>query len=770
MRDIFQLSRRRFLQNSAIAAAFASGVSRVEAQQDIINDNFIDTLLAKMTLEEKAGQLHMEGVLTPRMVQPNFQKINPFTPNFTPAQAQKLLDEQQHRIRQGAIGFMTSPEDVDSVILAQKTAVEETRLKIPLLFGADIIHGHKTVFPVPIAEAASFEPDLARRTARAAAKEVTADQGIDMTYAPMVDIARDQRWGRVVEGSGEDVLLGSLFAEARVRGFQNDDPAAPDSLLACVKHFAAYGAAESGLDYAGNGLSERVLHEVYLPPFDAAFRAGAIVTMAAFNTNDGVPSTGDPHLLTEILRQRMGFNGAVLSDFQSEKELVNHGYAKDDRDAARMALTAGCDIGMVSGIYPQYLPDLVRSGELDVRYLDQAVRRVLYIKKQAGLFDDPFRRINKTTSTLAPMLKQHRQLARESAQKSVVMLKNEQSLLPLSKAGQRIALIGPFGEDTDNLDGAWSPFVPAIPSVSLVDGIKNVLSNTSDLTIVKGSEITTAIDGGIHAAVVAAQHSDVVILAIGEAATMSGESSSRTNIVIPEAQQALAEAVAATGTPVIVILRNGRALALKGAVRDANAILVGWYLGTATGPALTDILFGDVAPSGRLPMSFPLESGQQPYYYARELSGRPPAADSKQHFTSHFLDIPNQPLYPFGHGLSYSEIEYSTTHCNKNTITKGESLLVSCYLQNRGGRTVFETAQLYLHDNAASVVQPVRKMIDFTRVKLLPGEKKKIQFTVDSSALSFLDRNLTTRLEAGAFTVWIAPSATAGEPAQFELK
>ncbi|TXS92187.1 beta-glucosidase [Parahaliea maris] len=762
------ISRRNFLLTSAIVSVAAYGKA-TSGRLGLEKDPFIEDLIVRMTLEEKAGQLHMENVLTPRMIQPNFQKINPFTPNFTPEVAEGLLNDQLARIRAGAIGFMTSPEDIDSTILAQKTAVEETRLKIPLLFGADIIHGHQTVFPVPIAEAASFEPELARQTARACALEATSNLGLDMTYAPMVDIARDQRWGRVVEGAGEDVLLGARFAAARVSGFQGESRDDLHSLLACVKHFAAYGAAESGLDYAGTAISERVLAEVYLPPFSAAFDAGAIVTMAAFNTIDGEPSTGSHHLLTEILRGQLGFSGAVLSDFQSELELIKHGFAADEKDAARLALSAGCDIGMASGIFPRYVPELVRAGQLDESVLDQAVRRILLVKREAGLFDDPFRRISEQRAR-SPAPSSHRKLAREAATKSVVMLKNDDNLLPLPSSGKRIALIGPFAADQENLDGPWSPFVPERPSVPLVDGIRGIMQERANLNVVKGCDIEASIAGGIDEAVNAAREADVVILALGESTDMSGESASRTEITVPPAQQDLAEAVSATGKPVVVVLRNGRALALDGAVRDAQAILVGWFLGTETGPALADLIFGKVSPSGRLPMTFPLASGQQPFYYARESSGRPPQGDSTTKFTSHFLDIPQVPLYAFGHGLGYAEVEYGPTQCNASNLNLAGSLDVSATITNQSRRwSAEEVVQLYIHDRVASLVQPVRKMVDFKKIKLAPGKSETVTFTLTAANLSFLKRDLQPTVEPGEFDVWIAPSAEKGTPTTFNL-
>ncbi len=759
------IDRRRFLMAAAAAGMVAALAGEAEAEPT--SDVVLDDLVGRMTLQEKAGQLHMEGALSPRMGEPDFAKMNPFFPPTTEAAAKAAYAAQLERVRAGNIGTLMTPMDLDSVTTMQRTAVDRSRLKIPLMFGTDIIHGRLTVFPVPVAEAASFEPELARRTARACAIEATAS-GLDLTFAPMVDIARDQRWGRVVEGAGEDVLLGRLFAAARVRGFQGDRRGGADSLLACPKHFAAYGAAESGLDYAGNSISERMLHEVYLPPFKAAFDAGAILTMASFNTIDGVPSTGNRHLLTDILRGELGFQGAVISDYESEKELVNHGFAADDRDAARLALEAGCDIGMVSGIFPRYLPGLVRSGALQMEVLDRAVRRVLFVKKEAGLFEDPFRRIDKRRYAV-PAPAAHRALAREAAHKSVVLLKNEGDLLPLPKTGQRVALIGPFGADQANLDGPWSPLVPERPAIPLAAGIQAAMADPALLTVVAGSGADAPIPGGVEAAVAAAQAADVVILAIGETTEMSGESASRTDIIIPGAQQALAEAVAATAKPMIVVLRNGRALALTGAVRDARAILVGWFLGTETGPALADILFGDASPSGRLPMTWPIATGQEPYYYARESSGRAAERGSTAKFKSHFLGMADAPLYPFGHGLSYAPVAYGPTRCSTPNLTFSGALTVTANVSNLGKRPVEEVVQLYVHDRVASIVQPVRRLIAFRKIVLAPGETHSIDFPLTAADLRHLGHDLRPSVEKSDFDVWIAPSAAAGEPARFTL-
>lgn len=761
----FNQHRRQFLISSAVATACAA-LASTPLHAAVGELDKIDQLIGRMTIEEKAGQLHLEPVLSMRMADSDFAKQNPWMPPTTDEKTRAEIAVQLDNVRKGRIGMLTTPMDIDSLINAQKVAVNESRLGIPLMFGADLIHGFSTVFPVPIAEAASFEPDLARRTAQAVAKE-GAYAGHDVTYAPMVDIARDQRWGRVVEGAGEDVLLGSHFAAARVKGFQGN-VGGKESLLACVKHFAAYGAAESGLDYAGSPITERILQEVYLPPFQAAFDAGAVLTMASFNTIDGVPATGNHHLLTTILRDKMGFKGAVMSDYESERELVAHGFAANDKDAAKIALKAGCDIGMVSGIFPKYIPELVKSGELDEAILDQAVRRILYVKQQAGLFDDPFVRLNKQRYDL-PVHLEHQSLARESAVKSIVLLKNQDSLLPLPKSGKKIALVGPFATDTKNLNGAWSPFSAKFDSVPLDAGLRSKLANQSQLIIEPGCDIESAIDGGLDAAVKAANAADIVVLALGESEKMTGESTSRTDIALPESQIALAKAVASTGKPVVVLLRNGRALELDDVIKDAPAVLVTWYLGSEMGNAVADILFGDAFPSGRLPMTFPLASGQQPYYYARERSGRPALDGSTAMFKSHFTGIPDAPLYYFGHGLTYGDITYSKTQCSATTLPAQGTIKVSAKVTNRGKYKAEEVVQCYIHDKVATVVQPKRKLVDYRKVTVLPGQTLEVTFELNRAQLTFVDQNLNTVAEPGEFDVWVAPSAGAGEKSTFTL-
>jgi beta-glucosidase len=761
-------SRRQVLAGAGAIVALMTAGGRAAAAAGA-SDPAIERLIAAMTLEEKAGQLAMEGAMSPHMGKSDFFAMNPDAPHISEGEAMAHYQAQLERVKAGQIGFLLGTVDASDVRDFQTAAVQGSRLKVPLLFGLDVIHGYRTIFPVPVGEAASWDPELARRTARAAAEEASA-VGLDLTFAPMVDVAHDQRWGRVVEGAGEDPYLGSRFAEARVRGFQGTLGAA-DSVLACPKHFAAYGAAEAGLDYSGTFISERLLREVYLPPFQAAFQAGAITTMASFNTIDGVPSTGNHHLLTDILRGEWGFPGLVMSDYESEAQLVQHGFAADDADAARIALTAGCDVGMVSGIYPKYLPGLVRSGRVPQAALDEAVRRVLWVKKQAGLFDAPFRRIDARRAASRALDPEHHRLAREAGAKSIVLLKNDGEVLPLKRSGVKIALIGPCGDDRKNLNGPWTPPYSCGPATPLDEGLKRAMADPALLTVVRGSEFEAPIEGGIEAAVAAAKAADVVLLAIGETEEMSGESSSRTEIVVPAPQQALAEAVARTGKPVVVILRNGRALALEGAVRDAPAILVTWFLGSETGPAIADVLFGEVGPAGRLPMSFPRASGQEPYYYSHESSGRPPEpAHPLAKFTNHFIGVENRSLYPFGHGLTYSTIAYGPVSVSAPALPWNGVIEVSTEIRNTGTRAAEEVAQLYIHQHAASVAPPLRLLKGFQKIRLAPGESRRVSFRLNRADLEFVHADLQRRAEPGLFQVWISPSAEAGEPAAFTLQ
>jgi beta-glucosidase len=752
------VSRRNFLLGTS-SLALLTLVQRVAPASTLSAqaEAHIESLIARMTLHEKAGQLSIFSDTT-RTV-PKTQ-INP--------EAGPPVDRNlAQRVREGRLVGVFNGLGAAGARAIQRIAVEESRMKIPLIFGADVLHGLYTVFPIPLGEAASFDPQLCERTARAAAVESTAS-GLHWTFAPMVDIGRDQRWGRVAEGSGEDPYLGSVLAAARVRGFQGKRLTDQDSLLACPKHFVAYGAAMGGMDYNTVELSEQTLHEVYLPPFKAAFDAGALSTMSSFNDINGVPMSANRQLMTELLREQWKFRGMVVSDYTADMELVAHGVAKDPRDAARLAIMAGIDISMQSDLYNLYLPDLVTSGELSQAVVDESVRRVLRIKYLLGLFDNPYRSLDPEVEKRNVMTPELRAIARESARASIVLLKNEGGLLPLPKSGRKIALIGPFGADTTNLAGPWAPFGRMDQAVSVEQGIRAALADQSLLTVTPGSLIEKPLDGGIEAAVAAARAADVVVLAIGEGQDMSGEAQSRTQIVVPEPQQRLAEAVAKVGKPIVVLLRNGRALALEGAVRNAQAILVTWFLGTETGNAVADVLFGDYSPSGRLPVSFPQDSGQQPYFYNRRTTGRP-QVDEKPAYKARYREVSNEALYPFGHGLTYSRITYEPPTLSTQKLPWDGTLTVSARITNRGEREVEEVAQLYIRDRTASMTRPIRELKGFRKVRLAPGASVDVQFTLRRQDLAFYNRRMEFVAEPGEFDVWIAPSATTGVSARFEL-
>jgi beta-glucosidase len=756
-----RISRRAALMGAGAVAAWLASPARalLQAAGRVEVPAFVDPLIGRMTLEEKAGQLSLMAsawgggtavALNPPSNGPDFQ-------------------QQVEEARQGQLTGVFNGNGARMARIMQAAVMSESRLKIPLIFAADIIHGHRTVFPVPLAEVASFEPDLARRTAAAAAFEASG-AGIDWTFSPMVDVARDQRWGRGVEGGGEDVLLGELFAAARVRGFQGADLKSNDQLLACVKHFAAYGAGESGLDYNVVDMSDRRLREVYLPTYKAAFDAGALSGMASFNEINGVPSTGNHWLQTDLLRGEWGFQGFVVSDYTGDEEMIAAGYARDGRDAARLAFLAGVDMSMQSGLYRKYLPELVRAGAVPQAMLDQSVRRVLAVKAMLGLFDDPFRRIDEKREQSRSLLPATRALARESGRKSIVLLKNEGDLLPLPKSGKAIALIGPFASGQHDLIGPWCVYGDDAKAVDLATGVRNALGGKGKLIVAEGSGVEEPINGGIAKAVAAARAADIVVLAVGESQNMSGEAQSRTDIVVPEAQQKLVEAIAATGKPMVVVLKHGRALALHGAVANAQAILATWFLGTETGNAIADVLFGDYSPSGRLPASFPRASGQEPYYYAHKPTGRPNPEGPLAEYKAHYRGIPNSALYPFGHGLTYGKIEYSELVLSAPAIAMNGSMTIAARLTNRGGRAAEEVAQLYIHDRTTSITQPVRVLKAFRKVALAPGQSEIVQFTLRASDLAFLGVADRPVAEPGGFDVWIAPSAESdGVHGSFEL-
>ena len=745
-----RISRRAALLGGGAVAAWLSSPARalLKAAGEIRTPALVNELIGRMTLEEKAGQLQLMASAWGGSA----------ALALNPPQGNSDFPKQVEEARQGQLTGVFNGNGSRMARLLQNAAVKESRMKIPLIFAADIIHGHRTIFPVPLAEVASFEPDLARRTAEAAAFEA-AGAGIDWTFSPMVDVARDQRWGRGVEGGGEDVLLGRLFAAARVQGFQGTDLKSTEHMLACVKHFAAYGAAESGLDYNVVDMSEMRLREVYLQPYKAGFDAGALSAMASFNEINGIPSTGNHWLMTDLLRGEWGFKGFVVSDYTGDEEMIAAGFAKDGRDAARIAFLAGVDMSMQSGLYRQHLPELVRAGAIPPAKLDESVRRVLTLKAMLGLFDDPFRRIDEKREVARSMLPRTRALAREAGRKAIVLLKNDGELLPLPRSGKRIALIGPFAAGVARQVGPWVVYGDDAQSIDLVTGVRAAVAQPDSVIVAVGSGVEEPLAGGIEQAVAAARAADVVVLAIGEDAAMSGEAQSRTEIVVPEPQQALAEAVAAVGKPLVVVLKHGRALALQGAVANAQAILATWFLGTETGNSIADVLFGAYGPSGRLPASFPRASGQEPYYYAHKPTGRPNPPGELQTYKAHFHGIPNSALYPFGHGLTYGKIDYSGFSQSAPTLRKNGTIELAATITNRGAHAAEEVVQLYTHDRTASVTRPVRELKAFRKVALAPGQSEVVRFTLRAADLRFYGHDAKPKVEPGTFDVWIAPSA-----------
>lgn len=738
------LDRRQMLTGGAAIAGLSLGSTTAFAQSDRI-----ESLITRMTPTEKAGQLSCFS-----------DQIRPIGVPFNPGLATGGAAEQLARIKTGQIGMLFNGVGYAGAKAAQDAAMA-TRLKIPLIFAGDVIHGLRTAYPLPIAEACAFDPDLAERTARAAALETTA-LGIHWTFAPMVDVARDQRWGRVAEGSGEDPYLGIQLARARVRGFQGDDLRDPTRMAACAKHFAAYGAVSGGQDYNFTEISPATLHEVHLAPFKAAVDAGVATLMSAFNDIDGVPSSGNHWLMTDLLRGEWRFRGMVVGDYTADEELIAHGYAKDGRDAAKKAFMAGMDMAMQSNLFNLWLPDLVEKGEVPLARLDEGVRRVLHLKDAIGLFDNPYRSVSqkaeRTSVSTPAMLK----LSREAGARSIVLLKNDGNLLPLKKNPGRIALIGPFAEDRKNVVGTWAFMADEKLNLSIAQGLR---ARGLTVTTAQGSDIEAPLPGGIAAAVAVAQDSDIVLLAIGESQLMSGEAQSRTEITIPAPQMALAEAVAATGKPVIVLLRHGRALALHGAVKDAPAIVATWFLGSESGNAIADVLFGDVNPSAKLSASFPNESGQEPYFYNHKNTGRPAPDTGSQEYKSRYRETKNEALYPFGHGLSYTSFAVSNVVVPARMT---DTLTVTATVTNTGARAGDEVVQLYIHDRVASRTRPVRELKGFARVSLARGAAKRVTLTLKREDLRFWG-NGDWVIEPGIFDLWVATSSIDGEKQSFEL-
>jgi beta-glucosidase len=718
-----------------------------------------DSLLALMTLDEKLGQLTQ-------------------TPAEGDQTGPKVDAGGLQQVRDGKLGSFLGLFGADVTRRVQRVAVEESRLHIPLLFGEDVIHGMRTIFPIPLGMAATFDSAAAVREAHIAAVEATA-MGVSWTFAPMVDIARDARWGRIAEGAGEDPLLGSVMAAAQVRGFQGDNLHAPTALLATAKHFAAYGAAEAGRDYNVVSVSERQLWETYLPPFEAAVHAGVGSLMASFNEINGTPSHANDWLLTDVLRRQWGFRGMVVSDWTGVLELMPHGIAADSATAARRALHAGVDMEMSSALYRSTLPAEVRAGRFPRSIIDTAVHRVLRVKAALGLFDDPYHGASAERERRDILTPENRTAAREIARESIVLLTNNvvgnAPALPLRRTLGTLAVIGSLANDSASTLGPWAGIGRQEDAISVLTGLRRAMPGTR-ISYAPGVPVDSMRTSGIAEAEQLARMADAVVLVLGENRDMSGEASSRASVELPGAQLQLAQAVvrAARGVgqgtppkPVIVVLMNGRPLAVQWLADSASALVESWFLGVEHGNAVADILLGDVVPSGKLPVTMPRVTGQVPIYYNHKNTGRPPNADN--HYTSKYLDVPWTPLFPFGHGLSYTTFTYGNLHVSRESLRGTDSLTVTVDVTNSGGRAGTEVTQLYLRDDAATVTRPLRELRGFRRTALQPGETRTLRFILRPSDLALYDRDMRRVVEPGTFTLWAGGSSAATLEAHFAV-
>jgi beta-glucosidase len=711
----------------------------------------VDGLIHRMTLAEKFGQLEMSG---------------PTGANGTPGKT--LLNE----VRNGQVGSVLDLVGVDNINKVQQAALK-SRLRIPVIFALDVIHGYKTIFPVPIAEASSWDPGAVENDESISADEATAD-GIKWTFNPMVDIARDPRWGRVVEGSGEDPFLGSAMAAAKVRGYQGTNFSAPDKMAATVKHFAAYGAPVAGREYNTVDMSTQQLLNAYLPPYKAAIDAGAASVMSAFNSLNGVPSSANPYLLTTILRQEWGFGGTVVSDYQAIQELIAFGFAANGADAARLALTAGVDIEMGVQVpsqystYTDYGPGLVRSGKVSMATINNDVRHVLTLKYLAGMFAHPFTNPNRVKH--AELTPAHLAAERGMAGRSMVLLKDSGRALPLSRSVPSVAVVGPLANDPADQLGPDVPIGYSLAQgkvVPVLQGIKAAVPQAT-LRYAQGCDTSCTSTAGFGAAVSAAKASDVTVVVVGEPAADSGEASSRSRIGLPGDQLALVQAIAATGKPYVVVLMNGRPLTIGWLARHAPALLEAWFPGTEGGNAVADVLFGKVDPGGKLPMSFPRDVGQIPVYYNQLPTGRP--YDPNNKYTSRYLDVPNTPQYPFGFGLSYTTFALSNLHLSASSMARTGTLAVTADITNTGTRPGDDVVQLYIHDQVASILQPVRRLDGFQRVSLRPGQTRKVTFRLGAANLGFYNDQGQFTVEPGGFDVYVGDSSVGGMHGQFTLR
>ncbi|HEY2963628.1 MAG TPA: beta-glucosidase BglX [Pyrinomonadaceae bacterium] len=714
--------------------------ARSQRPRDI--EQQINALLAKMTLAEKLGQLQ--------------QLDGEAGGNYRP--------EHVDLVRKGLLGSTLNVRGAAKTNELQRVAMTESRLKIPLLFGFDVIHGYRTIFPIPVAEASSWDPSLAERTAAVAAQEAN-NAGLRWTFAPMLDIARDARWGRITEGAGEDPFLGAVFAAARVRGFQGSDYSAPDRLVACAKHWVAYGAAEGGRDYNTTDVSENVLREIYFPPFKAAVDAGVGTLMSSFNAINGVPASANPFTLTKVLRQEWKFDGFVVSDYTAVRELINHGVAADEEQAAALALNAGVEMEMVSRSYNQFGPRLLEQRQLSMATINEAVRRILRIKYRLGLFDKPY--TDETREPGSLLRPESLRLAREAAARSMVLLKNDRSVLPLDKTVKSIAVIGPLADDRRSVLGPWAGDGRDENTVTALAGIKASVPAQTKVGYAKGCDIKGDSDAGFAEAVSLAKESDVALVFVGESDDMGGEAASRSSLDLPGRQMDLVKAIQATGKPTVVVLINSRPLTFGWIVDNVPAILGAWMGGSQAGNAIADVLFGDVNPSGKLPVTFPRTAGQVPIYYNHLNTGRPPEAQNK--YSSKYLDVPWTPQFTFGYGLSYTSFKVSNLQLSARRIRTADKLTVSVEVENTGKRAGDEVVQLYLRDPVASMARPVKELKGFQRVTLQPGEKRRMEFTVTRDQLAFWNRQMRYVVEQGEFIVMVGSNSQDVIQAKFEV-
>ncbi len=714
-------------------------------------DQKVDSVLKLMTLDEKIGQMNQYSG--------NWGNTGPITED-----GNKLQE-----IKEGKLGSMLNINGVLHTRELQKLAMQ-SRLKIPLLFGQDVIHGYKTTFPIPLGEAASWDLKAIELSARVAGTEAAAG-GIHWTFAPMVDIARDPRWGRVMEGAGEDPYLGSLIARARVKGFQGKGLGHIDAVMACAKHFAAYGAAIGGRDYNSVDMSRRTLLEIYLPPFKAAEEAGVATFMNSFNDLNGIPATGNKYLQRDILKGQWNFKGFVVSDWGSVGEMIPHGFVKDHYEASLAAITAGCDMDMESRSYTNNLARLVKDGKVKIQLVDEAVKRILHKKFELGLFDDPFKFCNDEREKKEMNNPDHRKAALDIARKSIVLLKNKDQILPLSKQTKTIALIGPFIKAVrDNL-GFWSMEWPDDSStiVTQWQGIQNKVSSNTRLLYSMGCNINDTSHAGFADAVEKAMHADVVIMSVGEARDMTGEAKSRSNLRLPGVQEELIRAIQATGKPVVVMINAGRPLVFNWTADHVPAIVYTWWLGTEAGNAIGDVLFGDYNPSAKLPISFPRTEGQIPVYYNHFNTGRPAKNDSDLYYVSSYIDLQNSPKFPFGYGLSYTTFSYSDIKLNSASFRPGQTLTASITITNTGKYDGTETVQMYIRDLVGSVVRPVKELKGFQQVFLKSGETKTLKFTITVNDLKFYNDDLKYNYEPGDFKIFIGTNSEEVKEASFTL-